>query len=140
MKLGLSPFFMEVSESAMLACFNNQLLRFGGALAVGSMTILFSLPDFIYLPISGISKGAQPILSYNYGAGRSVNIPVSRYTTQFTSLSDSLFHVLSSSRGVLDNIISSDLRHFDIRHNNVRAKLTVELQSLPAIGGGRREL
>ena len=69
MKLGLSPFFMEVSESAMLACFNNQLLRFGGDLAVGSMTILFSLLDFIYLPISGISKGAQPILSYNYGAG-----------------------------------------------------------------------
>lgn len=61
---------MEVSESAMLACFNNQLLRFGGDLAVGSMTILFSLLDFIYLPISGISKGAQPILSYNYGAGR----------------------------------------------------------------------
>ncbi|MDE6838038.1 MAG: MATE family efflux transporter, partial [Acutalibacter sp.] len=54
----------------MLACFNNQLLRFGGDLAVGSMTILFSLLDFIYLPISGISKGAQPILSYNYGAGR----------------------------------------------------------------------
>lgn len=70
MKLGLSPFFMEVSESAMLACFNNQLLRFGGNLAVGSMTILFSLLDFIYLPISGISKGAQPILSYNYGAKR----------------------------------------------------------------------
>lgn len=70
MRLGLSPFFMEVSESAMLACFNNQLLRFGGDLAVGSMTILFSLLDFIYLPISGISKGAQPILSYNYGASR----------------------------------------------------------------------
>lgn len=140
MKLGLSPFFIEVSESAMLACFNNQLLRFGGELAVGNVTILFSLLDFIYLPISGISKGAQPILSYNYGAGRSVNIPVSRYTTQFTSLSDSLFHVLSSSRGVLDNIITSDLRHFDIRHNNVRAKLTVELQSLPAIGGGGKEL
>lgn len=69
MKLGLSPFFMEVSESAMLACFNNQLLRLGGDLAVSSMTILFSLLDFIYLPISGISKGAQPILSYNYGAG-----------------------------------------------------------------------
>lgn len=32
MKLGLSPFFMEVSESAMLACFNNQLLRFGAIL------------------------------------------------------------------------------------------------------------
>lgn len=34
------------------------------------MTILFSLLDLIYLPISGISKGAQPILSYNYGAGK----------------------------------------------------------------------
>lgn len=70
MKLGLSPFFMEVSESAMLACFNNQLLRFGGDLAVGSMTILFSLLDFIYLSISDISKDAQLILSYNYGAGK----------------------------------------------------------------------
>lgn len=66
--LGLSPFMMQASESVIFVCFNASLLRYGGDLAVGAMTILTSVMQFALLPIQGLSQGAQPITSYNYGA------------------------------------------------------------------------
>lgn len=67
--LGASPFFMPVSEGVMQICFNMQMLKYGGDLAVSAMTILFSLFQFINLPLTGIAQGSQPIVSYNFGAG-----------------------------------------------------------------------
>ena len=49
-------------------CFNSSLLRYGGDIAVGAMTILTSVMQFAMLPMQGIAQGAQPISSYNYGA------------------------------------------------------------------------
>ena len=66
--LGLSPFVMQASESVIFVCFNASLLRHGGDLAVGAMTILTSVMQFALLPIQGVAQGAQPITSYNYGA------------------------------------------------------------------------
>lgn len=66
--LGLSPFVMQASESVIFVCFNASLLRYGGDLAVGAMTILTSVMQFALLPIQGVAQGAQPITSYNYGA------------------------------------------------------------------------
>lgn len=66
--LGLSPFIMQASESFISVCFNSSLLHYGGDLAVGAMTILSSVMQFAMLPLQGISQGAQPITSYNYGA------------------------------------------------------------------------
>lgn len=66
--LGLSTFIMQASESVISICFNSSLLRYGGDIAVGAMTILTSVMQFALLPLQGISQGAQPILSYNYGA------------------------------------------------------------------------
>lgn len=66
--LGLSPFVMQASESVIFVCFNESLLRYGGDLAVGAMTILTSVMQFALLPIQGVAQGAQPITSYNYGA------------------------------------------------------------------------
>jgi Na+-driven multidrug efflux pump len=43
-------------------------LHYGGDLAVGAMTILTSVMQFAMLPPQGIAQGAQPILSYNFGA------------------------------------------------------------------------
>ncbi|MGL6174236.1 MAG: MATE family efflux transporter [Cellulosilyticaceae bacterium] len=68
MALGISPFIMQATESLVLISLNNQLLKYGGDLAVGAMTIMSSVMQMIMLPIMGISQGAQPILSYNYGA------------------------------------------------------------------------
>ncbi len=66
--LGLSTFIMQASESVISVCFNSSLLTYGGDIAVGAMTILTSVMQFAMLPLQGLGQGAQPIISYNYGA------------------------------------------------------------------------
>lgn len=66
--LGLSPFIMQFTESVISVCFNTSLLKYGGDIAVGSMTILTSVMQFSMLPLQGLIQGAQPIISFNYGA------------------------------------------------------------------------
>ncbi len=66
--LGSATFIMQASESVISVCFNSSLLAYGGDIAVGAMTILTSIMQFAMLPSQGIAQGAQPILSYNYGA------------------------------------------------------------------------
>ena len=68
MALGLSTFIMQASESVISVCFNSSLLKYGGDIAVGAMTILTSVMQFAMLPLQGLGQGAQPIISYNYGA------------------------------------------------------------------------
>lgn len=67
--LGSSTFIMQASESLISVCFNSSLLKYGGDIAVGAMTILTSVMQFAMLPLQGLGQGAQPIISYNYGAG-----------------------------------------------------------------------
>ena len=66
--LGLSTFVMQASESIISVCFNSSLLKYGGDVAVGAMTILTSVMQFAMLPLQGLGQGAQPIISFNYGA------------------------------------------------------------------------
>ena len=66
--LGLATFIMQSSESVISVCFNSSLLKYGGDIAVGAMTILTSVMQFAMLPMQGLAQGAQPILSYNFGA------------------------------------------------------------------------
>ncbi len=66
--LGVGPFAMQATESVLVLCFNSSLLKYGGDMAVGAMTILSSVMQFVMLPMSGITQGGQPIISYNYGA------------------------------------------------------------------------
>ena len=66
--LGAAMFIMQSSESVIAMCFNSSLLRYGGDTAVGAMTILTSCMQFAMLPLQGVAQGAQPIISYNYGA------------------------------------------------------------------------
>lgn len=68
--LGVAPFIMQSTESLVLISLNNQLQRYGGDLAVGAMTIMSSIMQIIMLPNMGLTQGAQPIMSYNYGAKR----------------------------------------------------------------------
>ena len=69
MALGVSPFTMSITESLIQISFNNQLSKYGGTMAVGTVAIMFSLWQFVTLPTQGFCQGAQPIISYNYGAG-----------------------------------------------------------------------
>lgn len=66
--LGSAIFIMQGSESIISVCFNSSLLKYGGDIAVGAMTILTSVMQFAMLPLQGLGQGAQPIISYNYGA------------------------------------------------------------------------
>ena len=66
--LGLAPFIMQSTESLIAVCFNSSLLKYGGDLAVGAMTVLTSIMQLAMMPLQGLTQGAQPIVSYNYGA------------------------------------------------------------------------
>ena len=66
--LGLSPFIMQSTESLIAMCFNSSLLKYGGDIAVGAMTVLTSIMQFAMRPLQGLTQGAKPIISYNYGA------------------------------------------------------------------------
>ena len=66
--LGISPFIMQATESAINIVLNRGLQHYGGDLYVGSMTILQSVIQLIVVPIQGFTQGIQPIISYNFGA------------------------------------------------------------------------
>ena len=59
---------MQATESIVLISLNNKLSMYGGDLAVGAMTIMSSIMQIVTLPLLGLSQGAQPIISYNFGA------------------------------------------------------------------------
>ena len=66
--LGAAPFVMQFTESILNICFNTSLLKYGGDVAVGAMTIMGSVMQFSLLPLQGLTQGAQPIISFNFGA------------------------------------------------------------------------
>lgn len=67
--LGISPFIMQSTESLVLLTLNSGLQKYGGDIYVGSMSILTSVLQLITVPVSGITQGIQPVISYNFGAG-----------------------------------------------------------------------
>ena len=66
--LGISPFIMQITESAISLVLNNGLQTYGGDLYVGSMTILNSVMQIIFALNNGFAGGVQSVISYNYGA------------------------------------------------------------------------
>ena len=66
--LGVAPFIMQFTGSVLNIGFNTRLLKYGGDVAVGAMTILSSVMQMSMLPIQGLTQGAQPIIGFNYGA------------------------------------------------------------------------
>ncbi len=70
--LGTSPALMQLTENLVAISFNTALQTYGGDMAVASMSILSSVMQFVMLLLPGLVQGAQPLLSYNLGAG---NLP-----------------------------------------------------------------
>ena len=60
---------MQVTEALLNISFTNSLQRYGGDIAVGAMTVASTIMQMVWIPNQGIGQGAQPIISYNYGAG-----------------------------------------------------------------------
>jgi putative MATE family efflux protein len=67
-KIGMSPFVMQIAASVVTVIYNYSLLRYGGELAVAAIGIINRVAMLILMPIFGISQGVQPILGYNFGA------------------------------------------------------------------------
>ena len=68
--LGVSTFVMIATESILSIGFNSSLARYGGDIAVGAMTIITSATQLLSMPVQGLCQGAQPIMSFNFGAGK----------------------------------------------------------------------
>ena len=68
--LGMSGFAMAMTNSLVQILCNASLQLYGGDLYVGIMTIINSLREVFFMPVQGLTNGAQPVTGYNYGAGR----------------------------------------------------------------------
>lgn len=66
--IGVSPFSMQLAQSAVQVIANNSLQIYGGDIAVGAMTIINSVSLIFLMPIYGLIQGLQPIIGYNFGA------------------------------------------------------------------------
>ena len=82
--LGTSPALMQLTENLVAISFNVSLQKYGGDIAVSSMSILNSIMQFVMLLLPGLVQGAQPILSFNLGAK---NFPRVRTTFRYLLIS-----------------------------------------------------
>ena len=68
LSLGIVGFIMKGTNSLVQIVCNATLQTYGGDLYVGIMTVVNSVREILYLPVSGITSGAQPVIGFNYGA------------------------------------------------------------------------
>lgn len=68
--IGSAPFAVNLANSLMNGIMNNQLARYGGDLAVSSMGVVFALISLFVMIAFGINGGVQPVIGFNYGAGK----------------------------------------------------------------------
>ena len=66
--IGMAPFFMHLASSAVNAVLMNQLIKYGGDLAVGALGIIASVSQLLVMSMIAINMASQPIIGYNFGA------------------------------------------------------------------------
>lgn len=94
--LGLSGFFMNLTNSLVQVVCNATLLHWGGDLYVGVMTIINSVREVVVMPVHGLNNGSQPVTSFNYGAGKTGRVcEAIRFTVGVTVLYSAAFWALS---------------------------------------------
>ena len=101
---------MLSTESILSISFTSSLSKFGGDMAVGAMTIITSTNQLVVMPVQGICQGAQPIISYNYGARRPARvrkamIVMSAMILCYTAV---MWSVIIFAPGTLIRVFSSD--------------------------------
>lgn len=72
--IGVTPMTLVLAETIQLGVYNHMLLRMGGDMTIGAMTLVVMLFDFFYFPVYGMAYGSQPITSYNLGSGHSERV------------------------------------------------------------------
>lgn len=120
--LGMATFIMQSTESVISVCFNTSLQKYGGDVAVGAMTILTSVMQFAMLPMQGIGQGAQPIMSFNYGAGDAGRVKKTFRLLLTVSLSYSLviWACIMLMPGVFAGIFTPDAELLDFTAKALR--------------------
>ena len=90
--LGLSGFFVNMTNSLVQVVCNATLQHYGGDLYVGVMTIINSIREVFIMPVQGLTNGAQPVEGYNYGARRYQRVRQAiRFTVGVTLVYSALF-------------------------------------------------
>lgn len=86
--LGLSGFIMSVTNGSVQIVCNATLQQYGGDLYVGIMTVINSVREIITMPVNGLTSGAQPVMSFNYGAKKYDRV---KSAIKFSSISCIIF-------------------------------------------------
>ena len=68
MAIGLAPFSMQIAASIQQVILNKTLLVHGGDMALSAIGIVMSVATLLFMPVLGVSQGAQPIIGFNFGA------------------------------------------------------------------------
>lgn len=79
--IGMAPFLMNLAASVVNIIMNNQLVREGGDLAIGAFGIINSFGMLIVMCVLGLCQGMQPIVGFNYGAGKHKRVKDVRATS-----------------------------------------------------------
>ena len=110
MALGISTFVMMSTESLLSISFSSSLARYGGDIAVGAMTVITSANQLCTLPIQGICQGGQPVVSFNFGAGKKPRVKEAfRFQLTLCVGYTSLFWLLMmAAPGLVASIFTSD--------------------------------
>lgn len=90
--LGLSGFFVNLTNSLVQVVCNATLQAYGGDPYVGVMTIINSLREVFIMPVHGLTNGSQPVEGYNYGARKYQRVRESiRFSVGITVVYSALF-------------------------------------------------
>ncbi|WP_455539157.1 MATE family efflux transporter [Terrisporobacter sp.] len=120
--LGMAPFIMQSTESLVLISLNTQLSKYGGDLAIGAMTIMSSIMQMVMLPMSGLTQGTQPIISYNYGAKNIHRVKKAFKLCLISCLvySTAVWLVLMISPETIVRIFNSDPRLLEMTSSSIK--------------------
>lgn len=131
--IGISPFSMQIAQSAVQAVSNNSLQAYGGDIAVSAMTIIGSLAMVFLMPIFGLNQGLQPIIGYNFGAKKydRVKLAVKYGVIAATIIVTIGFIVIEGTAEMLVIIFNNDPLLVEVTSHGMRIFLIM----LPLVGG-----
>lgn len=131
--IGISPFSMQIAQSAVQIVCNNSLQTYGGDLAVGAMTIINSLAMVFFMPIFGLNQGLQPIIGYNFGAEKHDRV---KQTVKYGIITATIivtvgFIVIQGFSEILVVIFNNDPSLIEITSHGMKIFLIM----MPLVGG-----
>ena len=68
LSIGMGPFLMNLASCIVVLFINQQLVTWGGDLALGAYGIVNRITFLFIMVVMGFNQGMQPIAGYNYGA------------------------------------------------------------------------